>query len=126
MSTRSEGLTKTLNAEGTIAAYTIVKVGAADHGALAAAAVSDKIIGVAGSVGAASGERVDVIMSGIATVLYGGTVARGDVLTTDSSGRAVTAAPAAGTNNRTIGIAQISGVVGDLGAVNIALGAFQG
>lgn len=126
MSTRSEGLTKTLNAEGTIAAYTIVKVGAADHGALAAAAVSDKIIGVTGSLGAASGERVDVIMQGIATVLYGGTVARGDVLTTDANGKAVTAAPAAGTNNRIIGIAMISGVANDLGTVNIQLGTFQG
>jgi hypothetical protein len=126
MTTRSEGLTKTLNAEGTIPAYTLVKVGAADHGALAASAVSDFIIGVSGSVAAVANERVDVILGGIATVTYGATVARGALLTTDSSGRAVTAAPAAGTNNRIIGIAMISGVVGDLGAVLIDCGTTQG
>lgn len=126
MTTRTEGLTKTLNAEGAIGAYTIVKVGANDHGALAASAVSDFIIGVTGSVSAASGERVDVIMDGIATVTYGGTVARGALLTTNASGQAVTAAPSAGTNNRVLGIAMVSGVSGDLGAVLIELGTTQG
>lgn len=126
MTTRAEGLTKTLNAEGTIAAYTIVKVGANDHGALAASAVSDFIIGVTGSVSAVNGERVDVILGGIANVTYGGTIARGALVTTNASGQAVTAAPAAGVNNRILGIAMISGVANDLGAVLIDCGSVQG
>lgn len=113
-------------AEGVIAAFTLVKPGAADMGVLAAAAVSDKIIGVSTDIAAASGERCDVILDGVADVLYGGTVTRGDPLTSDASGRAVTAAPGAGTNNSIIGRALISGVVGDIGQCIVSIGIMQG
>jgi hypothetical protein len=66
------------------------------------------------------------VFAGIAYVKLGGTVARGDILTSDTNGNAITAAPAAGTNNRTIGIARVSGVVGDVAEVMLALGTFQG
>jgi hypothetical protein len=99
----NNGLTKSYLAEGAITANTIVKVGAADYGVLAAAAVGDKSIGVSTDVAAASGERCDVMHAGIADLKLGGTVARGDLLTSDASGFGVTAAPAAGTNNRIVG-----------------------
>jgi hypothetical protein len=120
------GLVKSYNAEGAIAAYTIVKVGANDFGVLAAAAVSDKLIGVTRELAALSGEPVDVVHDGIANVKSGGTITRGDLLTSDASGNAVTAAPGAGANNRTIGIARMSGVAGDVIEVIIDPGVTQG
>jgi hypothetical protein len=117
---------RNFKAEAAIAAFTIVKHGTADGQVVPAAAVSDKLLGVSTDVAPAITERCDVILGGIADVLYGGTVARGDILTSDASGRAVTAAPAAGTNNRVIGVAMVSGVVGDIGQVDINQGMMQG
>lgn len=111
---------------GPITANTIVKMGAADGLVVPAAAVSDAMIGVTTDIAAATADRCDVILHGVADVLYGGTVTRGDMLTSDASGRAVTAAPAAGTNNRIIGIAILSGVVGDIGQVVLSQGSTQG
>lgn len=119
-------LVRNYKAEGAIAAFTVVKLGAADGGVLAAAAVSDKLVGVSTDIAAAINERCDVILAGVADVLYGGTVTRGDPLTSDASGRATTAAPGAGTNNRIIGIALVSGVVGDVGSMQIAQSIMQG
>ena len=45
---------------------------------------------------------------------------------TDANGRAVAAAPATGVNAQIIGIAEVSGVSGDIGKVFIAPGAVQG
>lgn len=119
-------LADNFKAEAAIAAFTIVKFGSADSLVVAAAAATDKIFGVTTDVPAAVGERCDVISVGVADVLYGGVVARGDLLTSDAQGRAVTAAPAAGVNNRIIGIAEVSGVAGDIGSVSIARGSTQG
>lgn len=119
-------LTKSYLAEATIAAFVFVKPGAADYGALAAAAVSDKIFGVTTEIAAASGDRVDVVHEGIVDLKLGGTVARGDLLTSDASGQGVTAAPAAGTNNRIGAIALISGVSGDIIPALIRLSMMQG
>lgn len=122
----NNGLTKNYLAEGAISANRFVKVGAADYGVLVAAAVGDKIIGITTEIDAASGERVDVVHEGIADLKLGGTVARGDLLTSDASGQGVTAAPAAGTNNRIGGMALISGVSGDIIPVKVMQGTFQG
>lgn len=122
----NNGLIKSFLAEGAIGANLLVKPGAADYGALVSAATSDKIIGVTSEIAAASGERVDVILSGIADLKIGGTVTRGDPITSDASGQGVSAAPAAGTNWRIIGIALISGVSGDIIPVIISQGMLQG
>lgn len=96
-------------------------------GADANAAATDFQIGVTGRVAAgASGDRVDVIRAGIAPVEYSATVVRGAALTADANGKAVTAAPAAGANARIIGMAEISGVSGDIGSVFISPGVMQG
>lgn len=124
---RNPGLQKSYAAEGVIGAYLIVKFGAADGGVLVAAAATDKLIGVTDRIAAAaSGDRIDVIRSGIAEVTYGGTVAAGDLLTSDASGRAITATAAAGSNVRVIGVAEVAGVVGDIGSMLIDPGSFQG
>lgn len=119
-------LIKNFKAEAAITKYTIVKMGSADGQVLQAAAVGDKIVGVTTDIDAAINERCDVIFGGEAEVVFGGAVTRGDLLTTDANGRAVTAAPAAGTNNRIVGIALVSGVLGDVGRILVQPGSFQG
>lgn len=115
---RNENFLKTFYAEAAVAKHRIVKHGAADNGAVQAAAATDLSIGVSDSIGAASGEPFDVIVDGIATVEYGGNVTRGGLLTADADGKAVAAAAGAGV--RVIGVAMVSGVSGDLGSVRIA------
>lgn len=125
MSIRHEGLARTYVADAAIAKCRIVKI-TGQKTCAQAAAVSDKVFGVADSLGAALGETLDVILDGVATVEYGGNVAVGALLTTDADGRAVTAAPSAGANNAIIGLALVAGVVGDLGSVLIRQGMLQG
>ncbi len=122
-------LIKNFTALGAIARYRIVKYGAADGEVLQGAAATDALLGVVAlpsDVGAVAGEHVDVITHGLGEVEYGGAVTRGDPLTSDAQGRAVTAAPAAGANNRIIGFANVSGVLGDIGQVDISKGQVQG
>lgn len=119
-------LIKNFKAEAAIAKYRIVKHGAADDQVLQGALATDSLIGVSTDIDAAINERCDVILSGQADVEYGGAVTRGALLTADASGRAVAAAPAAGANNRTIGVAMVSGVLGDIGSVSLSPGSVQG
>lgn len=129
MTARNEGLTKTFNSGAAIARSRIVKFGADERTVIqaAGAASTEFMFGVADNIGSAAAADVqDVILDGIATVEYGATVVVGAMLTSDSTGRAVTAAPATGVNNRVIGIAVVAGVVGDLGAVLISTGTVQG
>ena len=122
---RNEGFSKTLIAGAAVGKNRVVKFDTTDTTAIQAAAAADKSIGVS-DLGGDAGEAFDVIMDGIALVEYGGTVTRGDLLTADASGRAITAAPAGGANARVIGVAMISGVLGDIGSVRIQLGTVQG
>lgn len=124
---RNPGLIKTHSAEGAIAAYRIVKHGAADGGVLQSSASTEKLIGVNDRLAAAvAGDRLDIVRSGIAEVEYGGNVTRGDPLTADANGKAVAAAPGAGVNAYIIGFAEVDGVSGDIGSVMIAPGRIQG
>jgi hypothetical protein len=126
MTMRNQGLVKTFNAGAALGAALLVKFGADERTVVPAAAVGDSIIGVSDNIDAASGDVVDVVLSGVATVRYGGTVAAGDWLTTNASGQAVVANPAAGANNNVIGRAMVAGSSGDLGAVLISVGRIQG
>lgn len=125
MTLRSEGLAKGFRAAATIAAKRLVKFDTTDTTIVQSAAVGDFHIGVS-DLGGAAGQEVDAFMSGVAIVEFGGPVTRGALLTSDSVGRAVVAAPAAGVNNRIIGVAMVSGVLGDLGSVLIYPGSVQG
>lgn len=127
MSQSTPGLIKNYSAEGAVAKFRIVKFGAADGGVLQATASTEALIGVNDRIAAAvSGDRIDVVRNGLTPVEYGGTVAAGDWLTSDASGRAVAAAPGAGVNANVIGRAEIAGVVGDIGSVVVQLGRIQG
>ena len=113
-------------ASGAIGAYLIVKPGASDGTIAAASAAGDALMGVNESVPVVDGERVDVVKAGIADVLFGGTVTRGDPITADANGKAVKAAPDSGVTARLIGFAEVSAVAGDIGPVLIAPGVMQG
>jgi len=119
-------LIKSYTAGADLTAYRIVKPGAADGVVIPSAAVSDLLIGVTNDVAALNGERQDVIHMGIADITLGGNVTRGNPVTSDSVGRAVNAAPAAGANNHIIGFALISGVLGDIVPVLLSPGRIQG
>lgn len=132
-------LNKNYIADAAIPASTLVKFNTADGHVVPAAAATDSIIGVSGDLAAAQGERVDVIRFGIAPVIYGGVVTRGDLLTTDANGHAITATRHAHTENtaaayaqnattgvapadRVIGVAEESGVNGDIGSTTVQPG----
>lgn len=115
------GLVKTFTAGGSVSEHRIVKFGADDRIVLQATAALEKFAGVAGlpkGASAVTGDSIDVIKSGVADILYGGAVTVGDFLTSDDEGRAVVAAD----GDSLIGVAQVTGVEGDLGAVQIQFG----
>lgn len=100
--------------------YRIVKFSDADGKYIQAAAATDLLAGVASYLAAADGERVDVCRIGIAEVEYGGTITRGQKLTADADGKAVAVSKS---SDQVIGIAEVSGVAGDIGSALIAPGA---
>ena len=113
-------LTKNFTAGAAVTKYRIVKFGTSDTKVIHAAAAANALIGVVADLGAASGERVDAHVAGVAFVEYGGTVARGDPLTSDANGKAVAAVFDGSSKVNTIGRAMASGVSGDVGLVAIA------
>lgn len=119
-------LTETFTAEAAVNPRRIVAHGTADNQVIQAASTTATMFGVADSLGAASGGRIDVHTSGVVEIEFGGTITRGGAVTADGTGRAVAAAPGAGVNARIIGFARVSGVVGDIGLVQLEVGQIQG
>ena len=115
---RTEMFIKSYRADAAVGKHRIVKAGAADGSIAQAAAATDALMGVADSLGGTTGQIMDVVAGGYATVVYGGTVTRGAALTSDASGRAIVATGA----GRLIGFAVTAGAVGDLGTVHVQLG----
>lgn len=79
----------------------------------ASSAATDFGFGVADTLGAEAGQMLDVHRAGLAEIELGGTVAAGDPLTSDASGKAIRAVAAAGTTVWIVGYADGPGVVGD-------------
>lgn len=116
-------LTKTYTAGAALSGKRIVKF-SADGEVSQAAAATDLLAGVADGFGAegtdtsySTGDRVDVHRAGLVEVRYGGTIARGKPVTSDANGKAVEATVA---GSKAIGIAEVSGVAGDIGTILIA------
>lgn len=119
-------LFKNLTAGAAIAAFRLVKLSAAET-VVPAAAATDNVIGVNADVAPALGERCDVALMGIAFVEAGAAVALGAMVTSDASGRAVAAAPAAGSNVRVVGVAlEAATAAGDVIRVLLEAGVMQG
>ncbi len=119
-------LEKSFNAAGTIPAYRIVKHDGTDGDVVVATDATDKMFGVSGLLDKVADETVDVVVVGVTLIEYGGNVTRDDLLTCDAEGKAVTASPAAGENNRVVGIAMESGIESQIGSILLAQGSLQG
>lgn len=119
-------ISKSRRADTAIPAYRIVKPGAINGHVALATAATDALAGTTNQLAAAIGERVDVDMGGIPEVELGGTVAAGDPLTSDASGKAIKAVPAAGANVRIIGFADTDGGNGVVINYTFAPGVMQG
>lgn len=111
------GLCINLIALAAIAPFRIVAATTTESTVKQAASDTEKTLGVSAGIGATdAGDHLDVICGGIAPVQYGGTVAFGDFLTADASGRAIVAAA----GDRIIGVAHEAGAVDEIGSVHIA------
>ena len=113
------GIYKNFEAEGEIGPYVIVTHGTADYAVKAATGATVALVGTTDELGKLSNGRVDVCTSGIPEVALGGTVAAGDPLTSDASGKAVKATAA---GNRILGFALVSGASGDIIPYQYSLG----
>jgi len=106
--------------------YLLMKYGAADGVVVPATGPTDLIFGGNGNIGGVSGDRIDIIWDDCVEVRLGGTVTRGQRLTSDANGLAVAAAPAAGVNAQIAGYATVSGVLNDIIWMRIAPSVMQG
>ena len=113
------GIYKNFEAEGEIGPYVIVTHGTADYAVKAATGATVALVGTTDELGKLSNGRVDVCTGGIPEVALGGTVAAGDPLTRDASGKAVKATAA---GNRILGFALVSGASGDIIPYQYSLG----
>ena len=119
-------LAKAFTAGAAIAPYRIVRLASADT-VEQAAAVANALVGVNTDLTIVANERVEVMVQGIAWVEAGAAITIGSLVTTDSVGRGVAAAPAAGVNNRHIGMALDAAVAaGDQIRVLLSPGSVQG
>lgn len=110
-----------------IPAHRLMKFAAADGQVTLAVDGSAAIIGVQSELDVEAGDRASAAMVGnIEDVEFGGNVSRGQPLTADAQGRAIVAAPGAGANAYCIGLAEVSGVAGDIGTVIISPFIMQG
>jgi len=124
---QTTGIEKSVKCTAAVAAaFTIGKFGADDDTMSLATAATDMLAGVFQHATANAGDEVRVMLEGITKIRLGGTVVRGQPLTTDASGQAVAAAPAAGSNVRVIGLAMASGISGDIITMLISPSVMQG
>jgi hypothetical protein len=116
------------NETTTVPEGSVMRVGAADNNARLGAAtpgIGSGLIGLAFNAATAAGP-LDIVTDGIFPGVAGGTITRGDPLTSDAAGAVVTAAPGAGTNYACIGHALASAVAGDRVPVQISRFILQG
>ncbi|MCW5300876.1 hypothetical protein DXT88_22140 [Herbaspirillum lusitanum] len=106
------GLIANYRAVGAVLARTFVMFGAADD-LVTVATAGASVLGVSSDADSADGERVDVVLTQIAPVIYGAAVTRGQRVKSDAAGHAIPAAAA----DDAVGRALVSGNAGDIGSV---------
>ena len=116
------GLITPRRAQSAVAKRRIVKTGSADGTAVQATGAAAALLGVSTDVDTAAGAVMDVVRNGLTPVEYGGTVPDGALLTADAQGRAVAVTLPVAAATYTIGYAEVGGVVGDIGSVNVVPG----
>lgn len=114
------GLITAFVAAGAVSQYRLMAFGEEANTAKQATATTDKLIGVSTRLNQTAGEHIDIVRSGIAPVMYGEALKRGDWVTADVQGRAVKATD----KQACIGIAEQDGDADDLGAIFITHGIF--
>lgn len=124
---QTSGLEKSVKCTAALAtAYLIAKFGADDDTLSQATASTEELVGIFQHTTTAAGDEVRVMLDGISRMVLGGTVTRGNYLTSDANGKAVATTPAAGVNAYVIGQALASGVAGDIIPVQIEKSRIQG
>lgn len=108
---------KTYVASGNIAPRRFVKFGASDTLVVQASAAADLVIGVSDLLGGVDTQRVEVFVGDSVDIEFGGNVTRGQLVTSDASGKAIVAGAGAAH-----GIAMVSAVAGDIGAIKLERG----
>ena len=98
--------------------HSIVKAHASNGTVQKATAATDKIFGVSAEISTTSGQRVDVLVSGIVEVRFGAAAKLGDLLTSDTKGKAI---PTSTTGNIIIGVALQDAEADEIGLINIAV-----
>jgi hypothetical protein len=108
-------LIKTKNQQTAVSPNLFVKFGNSDANIVQAAGATASIIGVANSLASATvDDLVDICLSGIAEVKCGGSITRGNYVTSDANGKAVAANLVAGTTVYHGGIALENASDGDI------------
>ena len=114
-------------AQGGILRYRFVTPGTADRTVKVAEGATAPLTGVCHDINLADGERGDIVRDAMPEIEYGGTVTRGDLLTSDAEGRAIAVVdPAAGATVYYGAIAEVSGVLGDICPTFLATGKLIG
>lgn len=114
-----------LTAGAAVEAGKLVKIGAADDTVIHGTDATDALLGVA-EYDVDSGAQVTVQITGVAWVIAGGAVTRGDRVTAGAAGVGVAAAPLTGANAHYVGVALRSAVSGDHFPVLLQAGEVQG
>ena len=138
---QTSGIEKSVKCTAAIAtAYLLAKFGADDDTLSQATASTEELVGVFQHTTIAANDEVRVMLTGITRVVLGGTVTRGNLITSDANGKGVAVTQHTHTENtagtytqnattaaalavRTIGKALASGVAGDIIPMLLAPGA---
>jgi hypothetical protein len=111
------GFYRSYVAESVIPPYRMACFGVAAGSATQAVDGSKFLCGVTQIVGAdAIGDQVDICRDGLPEVQYGGVVTKGDPLTSDADGKAITAQA----GQHFLGYAEVDGVEDDIGLIFIS------
>lgn len=109
---------KTYRGGAAVRPYRLVVCGDDDDTVIEATGGTAPLLGISIELAAEAGERVDIALRGLAETLFGGTVTRGALITSDAEGRAMAAAG----GDHVAGLALTSAVSGDIGPVLLAPG----
>ncbi len=124
---KTRGIEKEVNVTAATTALTIATPGADDNTFSTAADATHPLIGIFQFATNTDQPMCRVMVTGISHVKVGTVaVTRGDFITSDVNGCAITAAPTAGVNNFVVGIAMASGAAGQTIPVLLCPGRIQG
>lgn len=109
------GFRSNYTAQGALARYRFAKFGTADGTIAVATDDASAIIGVTHGINLADGERGDIVRGDMPLIEYGEAITRGDFITAGAAGVAMKfTKPGGGETGYYAGIAEYSGVAGDI------------